>query len=327
MKRASGDAPKLLKYCEVVRDLSQKSADWLFYDKQFPYLRQSAPQSYPWEQIHWELWLQAMTNSRSRPQFCPLRKGSTLGLVFVPPPTIFQKGHAGHFMPEGSVKGATTSMSALNARPDTLPVNVRSPQPSSALMLANSDRQLLLRVLGSQPVMPVKVDRLESLLAGYSLPFKTFLVDSFRSGFRISYIGEYSHFESPNLQSVLHSPDVAFVKLKKEIDAGRVVGPFNAPPFPIFRTSNIGIIPKKTPNEFRLIHHLSYPKGSSVNDFIPDESSSVRYATINDAILILKTLGKGCFMAKTDIKSAFRIIPVHPLEYPLLCIKWDNEYY
>ena len=32
-------------------------------------------------------------------------------------------------------------------------------------------------------------------------------------------------------------------------------------------------------------------------------------------------------MAKTDIKSAFRIIPVHPLEYPLLGIKWPNEYY
>ena len=86
-------------------------------------------------------------------------------------------------MPEGSVKGATTSMSALNARPNTQPVNVRSPQPSSALMLENSDRQLLLRVLGSQPVTPVKVDRLESLLAGYSLPLKTFLVDGFRSGF------------------------------------------------------------------------------------------------------------------------------------------------
>ena len=32
-------------------------------------------------------------------------------------------------------------------------------------------------------------------------------------------------------------------------------------------------------------------------------------------------------MAKTDIKSAFRIILVHPLEYPLLGIKYPNEYY
>ena len=66
------------------------------------------------------------------------------------------------------------------------------------------------------------MDRLESLLAGYSLSLKTFLVDGFRSGFRISYIGEYSHFESPNLQSALHSLDVAFAKLKKEIKLVRL---------------------------------------------------------------------------------------------------------
>ena len=37
------------------------------------------------------------------PNFLPLRIGSTLGLVFVPPPTIFRKGHAGHFMPVGNI--------------------------------------------------------------------------------------------------------------------------------------------------------------------------------------------------------------------------------
>ena len=61
--KAAGDAPKLMKYCEVVRDLSHKSADWLFYDEQFRYLRQSA--------IHWELWLRAMFN------FCGKTPSST----------------------------------------------------------------------------------------------------------------------------------------------------------------------------------------------------------------------------------------------------------
>ena len=32
-------------------------------------------------------------------------------------------------------------------------------------------------------------------------------------------------------------------------------------------------------------------------------------------------------MAKTDIKSAFRIIPVHPDDHPLLGMKWENFYY
>lgn len=32
-------------------------------------------------------------------------------------------------------------------------------------------------------------------------------------------------------------------------------------------------------------------------------------------------------MAKTGIKSAFRIIPVHPDDHPLLGMTWENLYY
>ena len=32
-------------------------------------------------------------------------------------------------------------------------------------------------------------------------------------------------------------------------------------------------------------------------------------------------------MAKTDIKSAFRIIPIHPSDFPLLGMKLDNQFY
>ena len=66
--KCSQDAPKLMKYCEVVRDLANKSGDWIFYDEQFRYLRQSSPEFYPWDQIHWELWLRAMTNFRVKSQ-------------------------------------------------------------------------------------------------------------------------------------------------------------------------------------------------------------------------------------------------------------------
>ena len=32
-------------------------------------------------------------------------------------------------------------------------------------------------------------------------------------------------------------------------------------------------------------------------------------------------------MAKTDIKYAFRIIPIHPTDFESLGMKWDNLYY
>ena len=147
------------------------------------------------------------------------------------------------------------------------------------------------------------------------------MVDGFSFDFRFKYLGERRSFESPNLKSAREQPHIVTAKLDKELAAGRIAGPFPS------RCSPLGIVPKKDPSEFPSIHHLSYPKGSSVNDHIHEEFSSVRYASISDAISVIKKLGAGCFMAKTDIKSAFRIIPVHPKDHPLLGMKWANQYY
>ena len=75
-----------------------------------------------------------------------------------------------------------------------------------------------------------------------------------------------------------------------------------------------------------MIHHLSFRQGSSVSDRIPADFSSVQYATISDAIQLIKTVGKGCFMGKTDIKIAFLIIPIHPDDY-VLGMFWKGNYY
>ena len=171
------------------------------------------------------------------------------------------------------------------------------------------------------------MERLDFLLQGYAPALKQYLIDGFSFGFRIKFMGERRPFESPNLKSAQEQPHVVTAKLEKELEAGRIAGPFSSPPFPNLRCSPLGIVPKKDPSEFRLIHHLSYPKGSSVNDYIPEEFSSVHYASISDAISVIKKLGAGCFMAKTDIKSAFRIIPVHPKDHALLGMKWANQYY
>ena len=67
MEKYPSDAPLLMKCCKVMRDIASKASDWLFYDKQFRYIRQSAPDSSPWDTIHWELWLRAVTNFQARP--------------------------------------------------------------------------------------------------------------------------------------------------------------------------------------------------------------------------------------------------------------------
>ena len=224
------------------------------------------------------------------------------------------------------VVAAITSISATNAGQNTPLVTVPRPGTTLATVPLNQEYPAF-SILLSSPVTPVKVDRLEFLLQDYVSNLARYLVHGFRYGFRIQFIGNRAPFESPNLKSALQNQDLVLSKLQKEIDAGRIVGPLTNAPFPDFRSSPIGIVPKKTPNEVRLIQHLSYPSGFSVNDNIPDDCSTVHYATINQAVKIVQRLGVGYFMAKTDIKSAFRIIPIHPQDYSLLGIKWADKYY
>lgn len=46
---------------------------------------------------------------------------------------------------------------------------------------------------------------------------------------------------------------------------------------------------------------------------------------INDAILCIKDIGDTAFCCKTDIRSAFRILPVAPEDYELLGFYWEGK--
>ena len=77
-----------------------------------------------------------------------------------------------------------------------------------------------------------------------------------------------------------------------------------------------------------MIHHLSYyPSGDSINDGISQQNSSVAYSRVDDAVNLIKNIGHESFLAKTDIKNAFRIIPIEPADYDLLGMSWKEEYY
>ncbi|KAM4038547.1 uncharacterized protein ACNLHF_016903 [Anomaloglossus baeobatrachus] len=130
-----------------------------------------------------------------------------------------------------------------------------------------------------------------------------------------------------NLLSAYQHSAVVAEKLGKEVALGRMAGPFQALPFPDLVVSPLGVVPKKEPGKFRLIHHLSYPRGRSVNDGIPAELCSVVYTSFDEAIRWVKKCGKGALMAKTDIESAFRLLPVHSDCVRLLGCFWEGAYF
>ena len=110
---------------------------------------------------------------------------------------------------------------------------------------------------------------------------------------------------------------------------GRVAGPFPSPPLPNYQVSPIGLVPKKHSTKFRTIFHLSFPKSgeTSINSSIPKEDFSLQYITSDNAIQGISSHGQGCFLAKTDIESAFRLIPLRPSDYELFGMYWEGSYY
>ena len=167
----------------------------------------------------------------------------------------------------------------------------------------------------------------EELRSHPNREFVSTLITNLREGFRVGYFGPEFSVECPNLKSVEEHPDVMAAHLEKEVKIGHISGPYLTPPFPNFRCNPLGVVPKKTPGKWRSILHLSYPPGRSVNDFIDKDSYSLQYVTIDRVISHIKSLGAGCFLSKVDIECAFRIAPVHPGDWHLLGMKFNNQYY
>lgn len=189
-------------------------------------------------------------------------------------------------------------------------------------------QQLLNPKPGSMPTV-VSVEKLSLYLSGYPQDKLSYLLSGFTFGFKLEFQGTRGAHYSKNLKSALVLPYIVYKKLCKEIALGRIIGPFENSPLPNLKISPLGLVPKKSPGSWRLIHNLSFPSRfeDSVNAGISDESAVVHYASVDDAIVKIKELDKDVYLAKTDILSAFRIIPVHPEDYELLGLQWDGKIY
>jgi hypothetical protein len=84
-------------------------------------------------------------------------------------------------------------------------------------------------------------------------------------------------------------------------------------------------VPKRGTDEWRRIHHLSAPRGHSINTDIAD--IELHYTTLQRISNMVRRLGRGCWLAKLDVKSAFRTIPVHPDDRHLLGVIWRRLWF
>lgn len=247
-------------------------------------------------------------------------QGSTnpLDLPFREGPSSSQVAIAGPFAEQGYVP---------MKRPASLNTVVSHVGKGTAPLHAGPEKRAMLPTTNFLPT-PVRVKKLEVLLYGYDDHLKKFLIDGFSVGFSLhSNLSEMGSRSIKNHKSALEHLDIVDEKIKKEMDKGRVKGPFDSHPFENFICSPIGLVPKKELGQFRLIHDLSYPKGASVNSNIPPEFSAVNYQNIETVIDIVQSYGHNCLMSKSDIQEAFRLIPIKQSDHRLLGFSWRGKFY
>ena len=120
--------------------------------------------------------------------------------------------------------------------------------------------------------------------------------------------------------------------LKREVELGRIAGPFAEAPFSPFYVSPLNTVPKADSLDRRVIVDLSWPIGSSVNDgidkeFYLGEVFEINFPTVDDIVSSILRCGKGCFIYKRDLKNAYRQFRVDPRDYKYLGYFWNGLFY
>ena len=176
-------------------------------------------------------------------------------------------------------------------------------------------------------------------------------MDGFKEGFSIGYAGSMRRRDvAENIPLHIGSHEDMWLKMMKETKLGRYSGPFHEIPFEYYVQSPIGLVPKAG-GQMRLIFHLSYHFGEeenqkSLNYWTPEELCSVQYKDLDFAVkaclrLISRIQKEGTdlqqgmlnhigqffpiiFYSKSDLRSAFRILPILPWQRCLLVMKCIN---
>ena len=114
---------------------------------------------------------------------------------------------------------------------------------------------------------------------------------------------------------------------------GGLVGPFTKTPFVEWcHVSPLMTQPKADPQDRRVITDLTYPNTSSVNAYIRKNTvmgltNSHSLPTVDAVVDRILKLGPSAYMFTIDVSRAYKNFKSCPLDWPLLVINWDSNYY
>ena len=184
----------------------------------------------------------------------------------------------------------------------------------------------------SDIVTPINVKALAYYLdiSKYNIAKTKKIIKGFTEGFDIGYHGPMNRKDmSQNIPLTIGSEKDLWTKIMKEVKLHRYAGPFSSIPYDNYIQSPIGLVPKAG-GQMRLIFHLSYNFGDdwdqqSLNHHTPYELCKVKYRDLDHAVrncIMLET--PEIFYGKSDVRSAFRVVPILPRQRCLLMMMARN---
>ncbi len=143
---------------------------------------------------------------------------------------------------------------------------------------------------------------------------------------------------TPNVQSRNHPSSFQYKTqvdqyFETEVQFGAVIGPLQEKPFDRCQISPLMTRVKNSRStKRRTIVDVSWPPGSSINDFIDsrfylaeDIKFTLPQADSFTELIMLK--GPASYMYSVDLARAYRQLRNCPTTLPLLCYNWQNKYY
>ena len=177
---------------------------------------------------------------------------------------------------------------------------------------------------------PLSPDAWEAALRAHpDRAYAAYIVQGLREGFRVGF-----KWDAPlksatlNMHSTTLRPTTISEYIGNELARGRMLGPFPPAWKKFLHVNRFGLIPKgHGTGKYRLITDLSYPQGASVNDGIDPSLTSLSYTSVDSVAQVVQQLGKSSLLAKVDIESAYRLVPVHPQDRILQAVEWEGKIY
>ena len=146
---------------------------------------------------------------------------------------------------------------------------------------------------------------------------KDFILSGISMGFDIvnsAIIPDRVEVDNYNSATALSNKYKVEKQICEELEEGRYIYVKTKPRI----VSALGAIDKSN-GGIRIIHDCSKPDFKALNDYVT-KCEPFSYQTVSDACRLINS---GYFLAKVDLKSAYRSVPIHPSNYQFTGLKWQ----